>query len=303
MIHAIVLFLDFIKRKINIQKTLSMLFQQTTLNCNGKLLDLSTPLVMGILNVTPDSFYDGGRLDSDKNILAQTEKMIREGAAIIDIGGVSTRPGASAVSIEEELERTIPVVRMLHKEFPETVLSIDTFRAAVAEDAFDHGVSIINDISAGSFDEKMFSVVGKLGLPYVLMHIQGNPETMQKNPEYKNVVEEVLDFMIAKIAELRNAGVKDIIIDPGFGFGKTVEHNYELLKNLHVFKILELPILVGISRKSMICKVLKVNPKNALNGTTALHVVALQQGAKIIRAHDVKEAMQTIRLLRQFEAL
>lgn len=280
-----------------------MLFQQTTLNCNGKLLDLSEPLVMGILNVTPDSFYDGGRLDSDKKILTQTEKMIREGAAIIDVGGVSTRPGALTVSLEEELERTIPVVRMLHKEFPETILSIDTFRASVAEAAFENGVSIINDISAGSFDEKMFSVVGKLGLPYVLMHIQGSPENMQKNPEYENVVEEVLDFMIAKIAELRNAGVKDIIIDPGFGFGKTVEHNFELLKNLHVFKILELPILVGISRKSMICKVLNVNPENALNGTTALHIVALQQGTKIIRAHDVKEALQTIRLFQQLEAL
>ncbi len=280
-----------------------MLFQQTTLNCKGKLLDLSTPLVMGILNVTPDSFYDGGRLDSDKKILTQTEKMIREGAAIIDVGGVSTRPGALAISLEEELERTIPVIRMLHKEFPETVLSIDTFRSAVAEAAFEHGASIINDISAGSFDEKMFSVVGKLGLPYVLMHIQGSPENMQKNPEYENVVEEVLGFMIAKIAELRNAGVKDIIIDPGFGFGKTVTHNFELLKNLHVFKILELPILVGISRKSMICKVLNVNPENALNGTTALHIVALQQGTKIIRAHDVKEALQTIRLFQQLEAL
>jgi dihydropteroate synthase len=280
-----------------------MLDQQTTLNCNGRLLDLSFPIVMGILNITPDSFFDGGKFNSNKKILEQTENMIREGVAIIDIGGVSTRPRAKKVSEEEEIKRVIPVIQSIQKEFPNTILSIDTFRSKVAQTAFEQGVSMVNDISAGRFDEKMFDLVGNLEVPYILMHMQGNPENMQNQPTYDNVVEEVLDFMIKKVGELRKKGVKDIIIDPGFGFGKTVAHNFNLLKNMHAFKILGLPLLSGISRKSMICKVLNVSPKNALNGTTALHIIALQQGAKILRAHDVKEAMQTIKLWQQLEAV
>jgi dihydropteroate synthase len=276
-----------------------MLEQQTTINCKGKLLDLSLPIVMGILNVTPDSFYDGGYFTTEKVILNQAEKMVREGATIIDIGGVSTKPGAQKVTISEELKRVLPAIKSVQKEFPELVLSIDTYHSDVVLAAVQSGASIVNDISAGRFDEKMFSVVGQLEVPYVLMHMQGKPENMQEHPHYNNVVEEVVDFMIAKVNDLRNEGVKDIIIDPGFGFGKTVNHNFELLKNMHTFKILGLPILAGISRKSMICKVLKISPENALNGSTALHLVALQQGAKIIRAHDVKEAVEVIKIWNQ----
>lgn len=280
-----------------------MLDQQTTLNCAGRLIDLSNPVVMGILNITPDSFYDGGQFTSDKQILKQAEKLVTEGATIVDVGGVSTRPGAITINTEVEIERVAPAIRLVHKEFPETVLSIDTFHQEVAEVAVGLGAAIVNDISAGRFDEKMFSVVGKLGVPYILMHMQGNPENMQLHPAYNNVVEEIVDFMIAKVGDLQNAGVKDIILDPGFGFGKTVEHNFQLLKNMHAFKILGLPILAGISRKSMICKVLKVKPEFALNGTTALHMIALQQGAKILRVHDVKEAVETIKLWQQLEAV
>ncbi len=279
-----------------------MIDQQLTLNCKGRLLDLSSPIVMGILNVTPDSFYDGGKFKSDKNILEQSGKMIREGVSIIDIGGVSTRPGAVKVSIEEEINRVVPVIRSIQKEFSDAVLSIDTYRSEVLKAAFNEGVSMINDVSAGRFDDKLFSAVGQLDIPYVLMHMQGSPENMQEHPIYNNVIEEVVDFMIGKIKELRVEGIKDIIIDPGFGFGKTVAHNFELLKQMHTFKILGIPILAGISRKSMICKVLKINPKDALNGTTALHMIALQQGANIIRTHDVKEAIETIKLWQQLEA-
>ncbi len=280
-----------------------MLEPQTTINCNGRLLDLSTPIVMGILNITPDSFYDGGKLNSDKKILNQAEKMINEGADVLDIGGVSTRPGALEVDAEEEIKRVVPVIKSIQKEFHETILSIDTFRSKVAIAAIEFGASIVNDISAGQFDDKLFSTVGELGVPYILMHMQGKPANMQKQPNYNNVVEEVVDFMISKVDDLRSVGVKDIVVDPGFGFGKTVEHNFELLKNLHAFKILDLPILAGISRKSMICKVLNVNPKDALNGTTALHMIALQQGSKILRVHDAKEAKQTIKLWQQVEAI
>ena len=280
-----------------------MLEQQITINCKGKLLDLSNPIVMGILNVTTDSFYDGGKFETQVNIQSQVAKMVDQGAEIIDIGGVSTRPGAEKVSLEEELNRVIPIIKILNKEFPKTILSIDTFRSKVAEEAVEEGVSIVNDISAGQFDQNMFRVIGKLQVPYILMHMQGSPGTMQEDPQYNNVVDEVVDFMIAKINKLRNEGVKDIIIDPGFGFGKTVSHNYELLKNMNAFQILGVPVLAGISRKSMICKVLKINPKDALNGTTALHIIALQQGAKILRVHDVKEAIQTIKLWKEIEVV
>ncbi|MEZ4932618.1 MAG: dihydropteroate synthase [Saprospiraceae bacterium] len=273
-----------------------MLFQQTTINCNGQLVSLETPVVMGILNATPDSFYDGGKHQLLDGQLRQVEKMLKEGATFIDIGGMSSRPGAETISVEEELRRVMPVIEKVLDKFPETLISIDTIHSEVASAAVSAGASIINDISAGRIDTSMYETVASLGTPYILMHMQGKPQRMQENPTYQAVSLEVLDFFIHEIGKLRSLGVKDIIVDPGFGFGKTVEHNYELLKKMHVFKMLEVPILTGISRKSMICKVLKVNPEKALNGTTALHIVALQQGAKILRVHDVKEAVECIRL-------
>lgn len=277
---------------------------EMTLNCNGRLIDLYRPVIMGILNRTPDSFFDGGRFSDENALLTQVEKMIREGAAIIDVGGASTRPGAEEVPQKEELRRVIPAIEAIKKHFPDTLISIDTWRAEVARDAVGAGASVVNDISAGRFDPQMYRTVAALGVPYILMHISGTPQTMQQNPHYEDVVNEVLDFFIRELEKLRTAGIKDIVLDPGFGFGKTVEHNYQLLKNLHVFEsVLGLPVLAGISRKSMICKVLKVKPEHALNGTTALHMVALREGARILRVHDVKEAAEVIRLWETLETV
>jgi dihydropteroate synthase len=267
------------------------------LNCKGRLLDLSSPVVMGILNITPDSFFDGGKFTQENALLQQAEKMLLEGAAILDIGGASSRPGAAEVMEAEEMARVLPAVEILLKYFPETTLSVDTWRATVAQAAVNAGVGIVNDISAGNLDPEFLETVAKLDVPYILMHMQGNPDNMQQNPQYEAVVTEVLDFFIQKVAMLRQLGIKDIVLDPGFGFGKSVEHNFALLKNLHVFsRVLGLPVLAGISRKSMICKPLGIKPSEALNGTTALHMVALQQGAKILRAHDVREAVEVIKL-------
>ena len=271
-----------------------MMQQQTTLNCAGRLIDLSRPRIMGILNITPDSFYDGGTLANEKDLLLRAEKMLTEGATFLDIGGMSSRPGAEVISVEEELARVIPAVQAVVHAFPEAFISVDTVRSATAKQAVANGAHLINDISAGQFDENLYQTVADLGIPYVLMHMQGQPKTMQTAPDYEDVVQDVLDFFIGEVAELRALGVKDIILDPGFGFGKTVEHNYELLRKMHLFEMLELPVLAGISRKSMICKPLKVNPQDALNGTTALHMIALQQGAKILRVHDVREAAECI---------
>ena len=277
--------------------TLDIGHSPPVINCNGKLLDLSNPVVMGILNVTPDSFFDGGRYVDDTTLLHQAEKMIREGAAILDLGGASTRPGAQEVIEPDEMRRVIPAIALILKNFPGTLISVDTWRASVALAAVDAGAGIVNDVSAGNLDPDMFQSVAASGVPYILMHMQGSPDTMQTNPNYEDVVTEVLDFFIQKIENLRGLGVKDIVLDPGFGFGKTVAHNFALLKNLHVFKnVLGLPVLAGLSRKSMICKPLGVNPSDALNGTTALHMVALQQGASILRAHDVREAVEVILL-------
>lgn len=273
-----------------------MLYQQTTLNCKGQLINLESPIVMGILNRTPDSFYDGNYYSKEKSMLQQVEKMITEGAAIIDVGGMSSRPQSTVISPTEEIERVLAAIKSIKKYFPETVISIDTFRAEVALPAVEAGASLINDISGGTIDASLFEKIAPLNVPYVLTHIQGTPQSMQDNPTYEDVVQEVLDYFIKKLGELRILGLKDIIIDPGFGFGKTIIHNYELLKNMHVFKILEIPVLVGLSRKSMIYKPLEISPQEALNGTTAVHMIALQQGAKILRTHDVKEAMQAIRL-------
>lgn len=266
-------------------------------------MDLSNPVVMGILNVTPDSFFDGGRYQTDKIILERCEKMLKEGARMIDIGGMSSRPGAEIVRVEEELKRVLPAIDLVMGEFPDTIISIDTIRAKVAKEAVEHGASIVNDISAGSLDEDLFQTVADLDVPYILMHMKGTPKNMQHQPEYNDVVLQVTDFMIEKVGALRQLGVKDIIIDVGFGFGKTVEHNYQLLKYMNKLKVLGLPILAGVSRKSMICKVLNVKPALALNGTTALHMVALQQGARVLRVHDVKEAVEVVKLWKQLEAV
>lgn len=275
----------------------------STLNCRGRLLDLSRPQVMGILNVTPDSFFDGGRYDDPAHALRQAEKMLREGAAILDVGGASSRPGAAEVSAEEEARRVVPLVEALSAEFPGAILSVDTWRAPIARAAVEAGAGIVNDISAGRLDENLLPAVAELAVPYILMHMQGTPTTMQQAPSYQDVVTEVLDFFLEKIGRLRALGVRDIVLDPGFGFGKTVEHNYQLLNNLSTFSaVTGLPVLAGLSRKSMICKVLKVNPEHALNGTTALHMVALQQGARILRAHDVREAQEVIRLWEMVES-
>ncbi|MBI1226808.1 MAG: dihydropteroate synthase [Bacteroidetes bacterium] len=278
-----------------------MIFEKQTINCRGKLLDLSSPIVMGILNITPNSFFDGGRYTNEVEVLQQVERMITEGATIIDIGGMSSKPGSSLISEDEELRRIMPAIEAILCQFPETTISVDTFRAKIASEAVVAGAGLVNDIYAGRFDEKMFETVAKLGVPYIMMHMQGDPKTMQKSPVYEDVTKEILHFFIEKLGQLRALGVKDVILDPGFGFGKTVEHNYHLLNNLHIFRMTELPILAGISRKSMICRVLDVPPAAALNGTTALHMVALQQGARILRVHDVREAMEVIQLWKQLE--
>ncbi|MFN4080356.1 MAG: dihydropteroate synthase [Saprospiraceae bacterium] len=277
-----------------------------TLNCRGRIIDLDRPLVMGILNTTPDSFYDGGRYADTDAALRQAERMLREGAAIIDVGGASSRPGADETPPDEELRRVLPVVERLAREFPDAILSVDTWRASVAEAAIEAGAGMLNDISGGAFDPDLWPLIGRinrpqkeggrgLSVPYVLMHIQGHPKTMQIQPRYTDLLTETTDYFLGKIAALRALGVSDIVIDPGFGFGKTLEHNYELLRYLPLFAVhTQLPVLVGVSRKSMICRLLGVAPEQALNGATALHMYALMQGAAILRAHDVKQAIETI---------
>lgn len=267
-----------------------------TINCKGKLLNFDSPIVMGILNVTPDSFYDGGNLETESKLIEQASNMIQSGATILDIGGYSSKPGAKEVSVEEELNRVVPAIQLISSKFPEVILSIDTFRSEVARAAVNAGAALINDISAGDLDSNMFMTVKELQVPYCLMHMQGTPQTMQTKPEYDKVVTEVFYSLAKKVEELKKMGVNDLLIDPGFGFGKTIEHNYELLQNLPHLKLLNLPILVGLSRKSMIYKVLNCTPDEALNGTTALQSFALLRGANILRVHDVKEAQETIYL-------
>ncbi len=258
---------------------------------------------MGILNTTPDSFYSGSRVRSVDAALQQAEQMLNEGAAILDIGGASTRPGAEEVLAEEELQRVLPVVEAVRRHFPEAIVSIDTWRATVAREALEAGASMVNDVSAGRWDEALLPVVAQYRCPYILMHAQGKPQTMQVAPLYSEVVQEVLDFFIQKIAHLQTLGIYDIAIDPGFGFGKTLEHNYALLQHLATFEaVLQRPILVGVSRKSMVCRLLGVKPEAALNGTTALHVLALLQGARVLRVHDVREAIEAIRIIEAYQA-
>ena len=270
-----------------------------TINCKGQLIDLSIPKVMGILNITPDSFFDGGKYKSEKELLNHVERMLNEGATFIDIGAYSSRPRAQHISEKEELNRLLPTLDIILNEFPNTLVSIDTFRSEVAKQGIASGAALINDISGGSLDEKMFQTVGELQVPYILMHIKGNPQNMQENPTYENVTRDVLYYFSKKVAALRKEKVNDIIIDLGFGFGKTLEHNYELLKHLQLFKNLELPILTGISRKSMLYKLLDSTPNEALNATSIANTIALQKGANILRVHDVKEAMESIKIVQQ----
>ena len=270
-----------------------------TINCKGQIIDLSTPKIMGILNITPNSFYDGGKYSSKNNAILQVEKMLKEGATFIDIGAYSSKPNAEFVSEEEELIRIIPIVKYILKEFPETLLSIDTFRSSVAQECINNGAALINDISAGSLDEKMMEVIASNNIPYIMMHLRGTPQTMQSQTNYEHLINEILTYFSDKISKARSLGISDIIIDPGFGFAKTTDQNYELLSNLELFKILELPILAGVSRKSMIYKTLNINPEEALNGTTILNTIAVTKGATILRVHDVKEAIECVKLYKK----
>lgn len=267
-----------------------------TINCKGTLIDLSQPKVMGILNVTPDSFFDGGQFKDEKSIITQVEKMILEGATFIDVGAYSSRPGADAISEDLELQRILPIVGVLLKEFPNALLSIDTFRSRVASECVFAGAALINDISAGKLDENMLATIAKHKVPYIMMHMKGDPQTMQSQTDYENLIVEMNYYFSERLQAARAKGIHDIIIDPGFGFSKTTDQNFEVLKNLDLFQTLNHPILVGLSRKSMIYKTLGIDAKSALNGTTALHSHALSKGANILRAHDVKEVMECIKL-------
>jgi dihydropteroate synthase len=269
-----------------------------SINCKGKLIDLNSPKVMGILNITPDSFFDGGKFQKQEAVLSQVEKMIFDGATFIDVGAYSSRPGAKHISKIEELKRILPVIELLVDRFPNILISVDTFRSQVAEQCIGLGASLVNDISAGSMDEKMFKTIAKLQVPYIFMHMQGIPKTMQNNPVYDDVVKDVLFYFSKKISELRDLGINDMISDVGFGFGKTLEHNYELLNNLELFQNLETPMLVGLSRKSMLFKPLEISPNDALNATTSANTIALLKGANILRVHDVKEAIEAIKIVQ-----
>lgn len=268
-----------------------------TLNCKGRLLVIDRPLVMGIMNVTPDSFYEQSRVRDKQALLQQAGQMLEEGAAILDIGGQSTRPGSIQVGIEDELRRVIPAIESVKRSWPHAIISVDTFYARVAREAVAAGASIINDISAGSMDPDMISAVAALGVPYVLMHMKGVPSTMQQEAHYENLTREVLDFFVERMGILKKAGINDIILDPGFGFGKTIRHNFELLRNLALLRIAERPVLIGLSRKSTVYRTLDTTAEHALNGTTVLHTIGLLNGASILRVHDVKEAVEAIRLV------
>jgi len=274
-----------------------------TINCKGKLIVIDKPIVMGIINATTDSFFEGHLHKGIDQITALANKMIADGATIIDIGGQSTRPGSKAIGAEEEIARVVPVIEAIKKDNADAVISIDTFYSKVATAAVNAGASMVNDISGGQFDTDMFSTVAALNVPYICMHIKGLPETMQQNPSYNNVVKEVIDYFIKKITDCKKAGIKDIIIDPGFGFGKTIAHNFQILQSLSVFSMLEKPILAGISRKSTIYKTLGTTAENALNGTTVLNTIALMNGASILRVHDVKEAVEAVKLVNAYNQL
>lgn len=270
-----------------------------TINCKGQLIDLSSPKVMGILNITPNSFYDGGKFTNESEILAQVDRMLTEGATFIDVGAYSSKPNAEFVSEEEEISRIVPIVQLILKHYPNAIVSIDTFRAAVAQVALDHGAAMINDISAGNLDEAMFAVIAKHNVPYIMMHMRGTPQTMQSLANYDDIIKEMLFYFSEKVARARSLGINDLIIDPGFGFAKTVDQNYEVLRQLDLFQMLDLPVLAGISRKSMIYKTVGTDANGALNGTTFLNGFALSKGATILRVHDVKEAVECVALYKK----
>lgn len=273
-----------------------------SLNVNGRLLELSTPQIMGILNVTPDSFYAGSRMQTKADIAARARQILDEGATIIDIGAYSSRPNAEHISSEEEIKRLRTALEILKRNHPEAIISVDTFRADIAERCVnDYGVAIINDIAAGEMDSRMFETVARLGVPYIMMHMQGTPQNMQKEPHYDNLLKEVFMYFAKKVQQLRDLGAKDIILDPGFGFGKTLDDNYELMAHLEEFSIFELPLLVGVSRKSMIYRLLDTSPQEALNGTTILNTVALMKGADILRVHDVREAVEAVKIVEKLK--
>jgi dihydropteroate synthase len=274
-----------------------------SINCGNKLINLEYPIAMGILNTTPDSFYDGGKFNEELAFIKRFEQMLNEGAMIIDIGGASSRPGAATLTTDEEISRTIPFIKSAIKQFPDAVISIDTYNSTVAKEAVYAGASIINDISGGTLDNKMFDTVAELRVPYILMHMKGSPENMKDLATYDNLMLEIYQYFQSKIIALQNLGVKDIILDPGFGFAKNIEQNFVLLKNLNIFKNLHLPILAGLSRKSMIYKSLGITAEESLNGTTALNMISLMNGANILRVHDVKEAVQTIQLYKRYNGL
>jgi dihydropteroate synthase len=272
---------------------------EMTINCKGQLIDLASPKVMGILNLTPNSFFDGGKYKNDVEILLQVEKMLIDGATFIDIGAYSSKPNAEFVSEAEELQRIVPIVQLILTKFPEAILSIDTFRSEVAKLCIENGAAIINDISAGDLDENMFETIAKYNVPYIMMHMRGTPNTMQTMTNYENIVKEMLFYFSEKVARARSLGINDLIIDPGFGFAKTIEQNYEMLRKMELFDMLELPLLAGLSRKSMIYKFLNTSADEALNGTSVLNTIALAKGAKILRVHDVKEAMECVNLFNK----
>ncbi|MBO0321894.1 dihydropteroate synthase [Muricauda sp. CAU 1633] len=273
-----------------------------TINCKGKLIDLSVPKVMGILNLTPDSFYDGGKYKDEAAIMKQVEKMLEDGASFIDMGAYSSRPGAEHVDEDEELKRMLPIVELILSHFPDTLISVDTFRSKVAAESLERGAAIINDISAGNLDPEMFSTIAKFQVPYIMMHLKGTPQSMQKEAVYDDLIKDLRFYFSQKMQEATSKKINDIIIDPGFGFAKTTEQNYTLLNHLDLFKTYEAPLLIGLSRKSMIYKVLNSSPKEALNGTTALHTIALLKGVNILRAHDVKEAVECVKLVEALKA-
>lgn len=279
----------------------TLITSQSTLNCQGKIIDLSTPQVMGIVNVNADSFYSESRVLTIEKALKRVEKILKEGAKIVDLGGMSSRPGAELISSKEECSRILPVLKALRNEFPKAFFSVDTLYAQTAERAIENGANIINDITAGKFDEMMIPTVAKLNCPFIAMHMRGTPKTMNECTNYEDLIVEMMDYFIERTAACKQAGIKDIVIDPGFGFAKTIHQNYHLLSNLQSLQIFGFPILTGISRKTMIWKALNISTEQALNGTTALHMVCLQQGAKILRVHDVKEAVETIKLFSILE--
>lgn len=277
--------------------------RKSSINLDGRMIDLSRPIVMGILNVTPDSFFDGGKYKTEDLILRRAEEILEQGATIIDIGALSTRPGTEGISTKEEMERLLPAVKAVKKAFPEAPVSIDTYRSWVALEVIEEcGPCIVNDVSGGNFDVHMFETVGRLGVPYILMHMLGTPLDMQQNPVYEDIIRDISLFFTDRIKKLTRAGVKDVIIDPGFGFGKALDHNYELLNRLDSFKVFQVPLLVGVSRKSMICKLLELKPEDALNGTSVINTLALMGGTDILRVHDVKEAVQAVRIFNMLRS-